>query len=153
MAALDCTVLLHCIFSLLNVGQPFHDQCWAKGEDSAEWGNTDMYASGALQGRQIFLNLGHALKYDNRWAEEKGQLSPQQFYPERWLSEEGQKTGAFMPFGGGLRLCVGYLLAQFEMKVRPLQASCCLFWASQTLDRRTAACLCLCVQCLPQSCK
>jgi hypothetical protein len=59
-----------------------------------------------LQGRQIFLNLGYALKYD-----------------ERWLSEQGQKTGAFMPFGGGLRLCVGYILAQAEMKVWPHQAS------------------------------
>ena len=94
-------------------------------EDSAEWGSIDMYMLSALQGRQIFLNLGHTLKYDERWAGEKGQLSPQQFYPERWLSEEGQKTGAFMPFGGGLRMCVGYLLAQSEMKVRPLQASCC----------------------------
>jgi len=71
----------------------------------------------APQGRQILLNLGHALKYDERWAGEKGRLSPHRFCPERWLSEEGQKTGAFLPFGGGLRMCVGYLLAQAEMKV------------------------------------
>lgn len=65
----------------------------------------------------MFLNLGHALKYDERWAEAKGRMSPDHFCPERWLSEEGQKTGAFLPFGSGLRMCVGYLLAQAEMKV------------------------------------
>ena len=70
-----------------------------------------------LQGRQIFLNLGHTLKYDERWAGEMGRLSPHCFCPERWLSDEGQKTGAFLPFGAGLRMCVGYLLAQAEMKV------------------------------------
>ena len=119
-------------------------------EDSAEWGSIDMYMLIALQGRQIFLNLGHTLKYDERWAGEKGQLSRQQFYPERWLSEEGQKTGAFMPFGGGLRLCVGYLLAQYEMKVRPLQASCCHI-TCYTMQTRllTKALLpaCACVHC------
>ncbi|CAK0785282.1 hypothetical protein CVIRNUC_008488 [Coccomyxa viridis] len=69
------------------------------------------------KGRQIFLNLGHSLKYDERWAGETGRLSPHCFCPERWLSEEGQKTGAFLPFGAGLRMCIGFLLAQTEMKV------------------------------------
>ena len=75
--------------------------------------------SAAWQGRSIFLSLGHALKYDTRWAGETGKLAPDQFNPERWLSEEGQKTGAFLPFGSGQRMCVGYLLAQAEMKVCP----------------------------------
>ena len=66
----------------------------------------------------MFLSLGHALKYDVRWAGDKGKLAPDQFCPERWLSEEGHKAGAFLPFGTGSRMCVGYLLAQAEMKVR-----------------------------------
>jgi len=77
----------------------------------------DSPVGSASQGRQILLNLGHTLKYDERWAGEKGRLSPNCFCPERWLSKEGQKTGAFLPFGGDLRMCVGYLLAQAEMKV------------------------------------
>ena len=71
----------------------------------------------ARQGRPMFLSLGHTLKYDARWAGHEGKLAPDQFNPERWLSEEGQKVGAFLPFGTGLRMCVGYLLAQAEMKV------------------------------------
>lgn len=71
----------------------------------------------AWQGRLMFLCLGHALKYDTRWAGNTGKLAPDRFNPDRWLSEEGQKTGAFLPFGSGLRMCVGYLLAQAEMKV------------------------------------
>ena len=65
----------------------------------------------------MYLTLGHALKFDRRWAGETGRLAPDQFCPERWLSEEAQKTGAFLPFGNGARMCVGYLLAQAEMKV------------------------------------
>ena len=37
--------------------------------------------------------------------------------PRRWLSEEGQKTGSWLPFGGGPRMCLGYLLATAEIKV------------------------------------
>lgn len=78
---------------------------------------TDFHLNTALQGRQVFLSLGHALKYDDRWAGATGRLSPGSFCPERWASEEGQRTGAFLPFGSGLRMCVGYLLAHAEMKV------------------------------------
>lgn len=35
----------------------------------------------------------------------------------RWLSEEGHKVGAFMPFASGQRMCLGYNFAMLEIKV------------------------------------
>lgn len=35
----------------------------------------------------------------------------------RWLTEEGQKVGAYLPFGAGARMCPGYHFAQLEIKV------------------------------------
>lgn len=50
-----------------------------------------------------------------RWQDEADPLA---FKPERWA---GQKDGAWIPFGGGARLCVGYALAMVEMKVGGLR--------------------------------
>jgi cytochrome P450 len=41
---------------------------------------------------------------------------PHQFKPERFL-ERQYSSYEFMPFGGGVRRCVGEALAQFEMKI------------------------------------
>jgi hypothetical protein len=71
----------------------------------------------ALQGRKLVLSLGYPMIFDERWALETGEAGMHSFHPERWLSEEGQKTGAWMPFGGGARMCLGYLLATAELKV------------------------------------
>jgi cytochrome P450 len=50
---------------------------------------------------------------------------PEAFRPERWLPEgqdmAARKAHAFLPFGGGARMCVGY---KFALQVRP--ASGCL---------------------------
>ncbi|PSO50001.1 MAG: cytochrome P450 [Cyanobacteria bacterium SW_9_44_58] len=43
-------------------------------------------------------------------------LQPQQFRPERFLEREFSPY-EFMPFGGGVRRCVGAALAQYEMKI------------------------------------
>ncbi len=71
----------------------------------------------AMQGSKLFLNLGHAMTNDERWEGETGDLALPHFCPERWLSEAGTRTGAWMPFGGGPRMCLGYLLATAEIKV------------------------------------
>lgn len=72
-----------------------------------------------MQGRNILLNLGYAMESDKRWAGEAGEHAPRSFCPERWPDESGQKTGGWVPFGGGPRMCLGYLLATAELKVPP----------------------------------
>jgi cytochrome P450 len=41
---------------------------------------------------------------------------PEQFRPERFLERQFSPY-EFMPFGGGVRRCVGAALAQYEMKI------------------------------------
>jgi cytochrome P450 len=42
---------------------------------------------------------------------------PLAFRPERFLGDDAPGTYAWIPFGGGIRRCVGASFAQFEMKV------------------------------------
>jgi cytochrome P450 len=42
---------------------------------------------------------------------------PDQFLPERFLGDDTAQDAAWMPFGGGVRRCLGASLAQLEMKV------------------------------------
>lgn len=42
--------------------------------------------------------------------------NPQQFKPERFL-ERQYSPSEYLPFGGGSRRCLGYALAQLEMKL------------------------------------
>jgi cytochrome P450 family 135 len=42
--------------------------------------------------------------------------SPQEFRPERWL-EGSPESYAWIPFGGGVRRCIGASFAQVEMRV------------------------------------
>ena len=41
---------------------------------------------------------------------------PEEFRPERFL-ESGPETFAWIPFGGGIRRCIGASFAQLEMKL------------------------------------
>jgi cytochrome P450 len=41
---------------------------------------------------------------------------PQAFRPERFLGEERPSTYAWIPFGGGMRRCLGAAFAQYEMR-------------------------------------
>jgi cytochrome P450 len=41
---------------------------------------------------------------------------PRQFRPERFLERQFSPY-EFLPFGGGVRRCVGYALAQYELKI------------------------------------
>jgi cytochrome P450 len=42
---------------------------------------------------------------------------PEEFRPERFLGEGAPDTYAWIPFGGGVRRCVGAAFAQYEMKI------------------------------------
>jgi cytochrome P450 len=41
---------------------------------------------------------------------------PEEFWPERFL-ENGPETFSWIPFGGGIRRCIGASFAQLEMRV------------------------------------
>jgi cytochrome P450 len=43
-------------------------------------------------------------------------VDPEAFRPERFL-EEGPETFSWIPFGGGIRRCIGASFAQLEMKL------------------------------------
>ncbi|KAH7386429.1 putative benzoate 4-monooxygenase cytochrome P450 [Cadophora sp. MPI-SDFR-AT-0126] len=43
--------------------------------------------------------------------------SPLQFKPERWLEPTQEMKDAWMPFGGGSRICIGLHLAQSELSL------------------------------------
>ncbi len=42
--------------------------------------------------------------------------SPREFRPERWLEGESPESYAWIPFGGGVRRCIGASFAQVEMR-------------------------------------
>lgn len=77
---------------------------------------TDFELSGHRipKGTRMQCSLAQPLLADARWA---GEADPLQFKPERWLNGATQKAGAWIPFGGGPRFCLGWLLAMVEMKM------------------------------------
>lgn len=54
---------------------------------------------------------------DPLWKDATGDLHPSVFNPERFMSPEAIKSPHQMPFGVGPRFCLGYHLAQAELKV------------------------------------
>ncbi|KAL8991191.1 MAG: hypothetical protein Q9177_000339 [Variospora cf. flavescens] len=43
--------------------------------------------------------------------------APERFNPDRWAVMDKEMKAAFMPFGGGSRICVGIALARMEMRL------------------------------------
>eukprot|EP00891_Asterochloris_glomerata_P009272 jgi/Astpho2/9272/Aster-06848 len=69
------------------------------------------------RGCLVLLSLWKSVKEDPRWSQEEGPLHPDNFYPDRWLSEEGRKDGDWIPFSTGPRRCLGSVFAVQEMRV------------------------------------
>jgi cytochrome P450 len=44
-------------------------------------------------------------------------VNPERFDPSRWASPSKEMKDAWMPFGGGARVCIGLHLAQVELRV------------------------------------
>lgn len=42
---------------------------------------------------------------------------PERFAPERWLDDKKLDPYAYLPFGGGIRRCIGMAFALYEMKI------------------------------------
>lgn len=65
------------------------------------------------KGTIINLNFYH-MHRDGRWWDE-----PNAFKPERWSPENAEAINkqAYMPFGGGPRVCVGFAFAQMEAQL------------------------------------
>ena len=63
---------------------------------------------------------------------------PHAFRPERFL-EEGPETYSWVPFGGGVRRCIGGAFAEFEMRIvlREVLSRCDLHKASPRAQRVT----------------
>jgi cytochrome P450 len=67
-----------------------------------------MKASSSNACMQVILSLAHSIATDERWIND----SPQEFKPERWLRREGSAAGAWVPFGGGHRFCLGWQVSR-----------------------------------------
>lgn len=74
---------------------------------------------GVPAGETVVLDLEHTIANDARWADQppSSPLHPSKFEPRRWLDGglDARKEGAYLPFAGGARYCVGWALAQAEL--------------------------------------
>ena len=80
---------------------------WAIGRTATEEHRVEGYAIGA---GSVVVVSPWLLHHDPRWWPE-----PQAFRPERWLREDPDRPRfAFIPFGGGPRVCIGEPFARLE---------------------------------------
>lgn len=72
---------------------------------------TDVDGYTLPRGTQLVVSLPLLHLRPSVWSE------PHAFRPERWLEGEGKVPYTFVPFGGGVRRCIGASFAMLEMKV------------------------------------
>lgn len=64
-------------------------------------------------GQAVVASLRATMQLDPRFERDE----PLAFKPERWMSPETARDGAWMPFGGGPHLCLGNTISMIELKV------------------------------------
>lgn len=65
---------------------------------------------------QLMLHIGHVTTCQSP-SISHGPFAMGTFNPDRWLEPGAVNSRAFMPFGGGPRMCLGYPLALMELKL------------------------------------
>lgn len=76
----------------------------------------------SLQGQKLQAPISIQLSFGQNFTDEKFFPQPDRFIPERWLSEDSdiyvsdEARKAFMPFGAGRHLCLGFKLADLVLK-------------------------------------
>jgi cytochrome P450 len=79
---------------------------WAIGREALE--PTTLGEYDVVKGDQLFISMW-AMHRDPRFYDE-----PDAFRPERWLSGRKRPHFAYLPFGGGPRICIGKRFAMME---------------------------------------
>lgn len=81
---------------------------WAIGRESIE--PTEIGGYHILTGTTVFI-CPWILHHDERYFDE-----PMRFYPDRWMGDLARELPrfAYMPFGGGPRICIGQRFAMME---------------------------------------
>lgn len=84
---------------------------WAQGRRASEAFALEGYTFPA--GTMVMLSQWVLHHLPEIWGD------PEAFRPERWEPERGQKVppGAYFPFGGGPRMCIGMPFAQLEARL------------------------------------
>jgi hypothetical protein len=99
------------------------------------------------RGDRLQLSLAQMMERDPRWAHlpADSPLAVAKFAPERWLEGEGAegRTGGWLPFGAGARMCLGYPLALAEIKVGGW-ADCARLALQVAISIHAAPALCRC---------
>ncbi len=94
--------------AVIHEAMRLYPPAWAIGREALE--DIDILGTFVPKGAQIFLPPW-VVHRDERWYD-----SPQEFHPERWIEKPASERHRFawMPFGGGARICVGNHFAMME---------------------------------------
>ncbi|MCI4671136.1 MAG: cytochrome P450 [Bacteroidia bacterium] len=84
---------------------------WVIGRDAKEDDNIEGLEVKAGQGITIFI---YGLHRNPEYWERPDEFDPERFSPEK---EKERPTYAYIPFGGGPRLCIGHQFAMTEMQI------------------------------------
>ena len=88
-----------------------HPPAWAVGREAIE--PDEMEGIDIQPGQQVTVFIYGLHRNPRYWND------PEEFDPERFSPEEVKKrpANAYMPFGGGPRLCIGFQFAIYEMQI------------------------------------